>query len=161
MRLMFMILVLLCFLVGCGGNPHPSDQTLEDQLRANETQFNELLNMFNEDSEVVRISKQFAFLESGGDPKLPQERLKRYRELFRVLNLEAGVYREGKNTVGFIASDNKSIFSGYSSKVYIYSTIELSPLVDSLDEVIKTKPGKHPPVFKKLYGNWYLGYESW
>lgn len=158
---MFMILVLLCFLVGCSGNPHPSDTTLEDNFRANEAHFEELLSMLNEDSRVVRISKRSAFLGSGADPRLPTERLDRYRELFRLLKLDAGVHRQDENTIRFVASSVENIFSGYSSKFYLYSTVEPSPLVESLDEVIKTKPGKHPPVFKKLYGNWYLGYESW
>ena len=85
MRVMLMILAFTCFCVGCVG--HPSDQTLEDRFRSNEARFEELLKMLNEDSDVARISNEFAFLNSGADPRLSKERLEKYRELFKVLGL--------------------------------------------------------------------------
>jgi hypothetical protein len=161
MQVMLTILASMCFWVGCGGNPHPSDQTLEDRFRSNEAQFEELLKMLNEDSDVARISKEFAFLNSGADPGLSKERLEKYRELIKVLSLDGGVHRQDKITVRFIASTNHKVLSGNSEKLYLHSDVAPSPLVESLDEVIKTIAGKQSAVFKKLSGNWYLSYESW
>jgi DNA mismatch repair ATPase MutS len=159
MRVLLTILTFTCFCVGCVG--HPSDQTLEDRFRSNESRFEELLKMLNEDSDVARISKEFAFRNSGADPGLSKERLEKYRELFKVLSLEGGVHREDKSTVRFIASTNENVLLGNSAKLYLHSEVTPSPLVDSLDEVIKTSAGKEARAFKKLYGSWYLSYESW
>lgn len=159
MRVMLTILAFTCFCVGCVG--HPSDQTLEDRFRSNEANFEELLKMLNEDSDVARISQEFAFLSSGADPGLSKERLEKYRELFNLLGLQGGVHRQDKSTVRFIASTNQSAFSGNSEKLYLHSQSAPSPLVDSLDEVIKSSAGKEARGFKKLSGNWYLAYESW
>jgi hypothetical protein len=159
MRVLLTILVFTCFCVGCVG--HPSDQTLEDRFRSNEAHFEELLKMLNKDSDVARISKEFAFLNSGADPGLSKERLEKYRELFKVLRLEGGVHRQDKSTVLFIASTNENVFLGNSQKFYLHSEIAPSPLVDSLDEVIRTNAGKEARGFKKLSGSWYLAYESW
>lgn len=158
MRVMLTILALT-FCGGCVG--HPSDQTLEDRFRSNEANFEELLKMLNEDSDVARISKEFAFLNSGADPGLSSERLEKYRELFKVLRLEGGVHRQDKSTVRFIASTNQNAFLGNSEKLYLHSEIAPSPVVDSLDEFIKTNAGKEARAFKKLSGSWYLCYESW
>lgn len=159
MRVMLTILALTCFCVGCAG--HPSDQTLEDRFRSNEANFEELLKMLNEDSDVARISKEFAFLNSGADPGLSQERLEKYRELFKALRLEGGVHRQDKSIVRFIASTNQNVFLGNSEKLYLHSEVVPSPLVDSLDEFIKTSAGKEVRAFKRLSGSWYLSYESW
>ena len=154
-----LMLASTCFSVGCVG--HPSDQSLEDRFRSNEANFEELLQMLNEDSDVARISNEFAFLNSGADPRLSKERLEKYRELFKVLGLGGGVHRQDKNTVRFIASTNDNVFLGNSEKLYLHSEIAPAPLVDSLDEFIKTNAGKEVRGFKKLSGNWYLAYESW
>ena len=159
MRAMLTILAFTCFCVGCVG--HPSDQILEDRFRSNEAHFEELLKMLNEDSDIARISKEFAFLNSGADPGLSKERLEKYRELFEVLGLEGGIHRQDKSTVRFIASTDQNVLSGNSEKLYLHSEAAPSPLVDSLDEVIKTSAGKQAPVFKKLSGSWYLSYERW
>ena len=158
MRVMLTILALT-FCVGCVG--HPSDQTLEDRFRSNEASFEELLKMLNEDSDVARISKDFAFLNNGADPRFSKERLEKYRELFKVLGLEGGVHRRDKSTVRFIASTNHSVLLGNSEKLYLHSEVAPAPLVDSLDEFTKTSSGKEARAFKKLSGSWYLSYESW
>jgi hypothetical protein len=140
---------------------HPSDQTLEDRFRSNQAQFEELLKMLDEDSDVARIGQGFAFLTSGADPGLSKERLEKYREFFKVLRLEGRVHRQDQSTVRFIASTNQNVFLGNSEKLYLHSEVAPSPLVDSLDEVIKTSGGKEARGFKKLSGSWYLAYESW
>jgi hypothetical protein len=45
----------------------------------------------------------------------------------------------------------------WSSKGYAYSTVELQPLVESLDEF---KAGEWASAYKKVEGNWYLYYHA-
>ncbi len=89
-----------------------------------------------------------------------QKKDSEYRRLFRELEIEAGMHRDGASTVRLIAS-SKGLLMANSEKSYVYSSVEPSPLVESLDAVIRKDGGDQAPVFKKVRGNWYLYYESW
>ncbi|MEJ7577790.1 MAG: hypothetical protein WKF74_12400 [Pyrinomonadaceae bacterium] len=156
-RFLFFISVL--FLVGCGSR-HPSDQVLEQRLRSREAEFERIVAMLGEDSDVVRLSNDFVFMSEGSRRSLSEERLSEYRRLFRELGIEAGMHRDGANTMRLIASSRGLLMVG-SEKSYVYSSAEPSPLVESLDAVIRKDGGDQAPVYKRVSGNWYLYYESW
>lgn len=116
--------------------------------------------MFFEDSDIVRLNDEHVFYSEGSNWSIPNERLAEYRRLFRELGLEAGMPSDGANAVGLIAS-SKGLFIPNSEKSYVYSRIEPSSLVESLDNIIARNRGDQAPVYRRLEGNWYLYYESW
>ncbi len=116
--------------------------------------------MLGEDSDVVRLSNDFVFMSEGSRRSLSEERLSEYRRLFRELGIEAGMHRDDANTMRLIASSRGLLMVG-SEKSYVYSSAEPSPLVESLDAVIRKDGGDQAPVYKRVSGNWYLYYESW
>ena len=155
----FLLLAALTLVASCGLGAHPSDQALEQRLRSDEADFNRLVAMLKEDSDIVRLGEDFVFLSEDSNRLIPKERLDEYRRLFRKLGLEAGFHRSGSK-LRLIAS-SKGMIIPNSEKSYVFSADELSPLVDSLERVIRDNRGDQPPVFKRLYGNWYIYYESW
>lgn len=154
------LLTIIVLVVGCSVNPHPTDQMLEQRLNSNQADFDKLVGMFNEDRDIVRLDYNYVFLSEDSNRNIPKERLDAYRHLFKKLELEGGFHRDGNNVIRLIASTG-GMFTANSEKSYVYSRNELSPLVDSLDRVIKNDRGDQSPIYKKLHSNWYLYYESW
>jgi len=152
------IAFLLCS-ISCSTS-HPTDYTLEQNLRLHQADFDKLVSMLNEDKDILRISDENVFFNEHSKHALPQERLNEYRHFFKKLELEGGVHREGNNTLIFIAS-NRGLLIPNSGKTYVYTLQPPSPIVDSLDDIIKSKTGDQTPIYKRLYGHWYLAYESW
>jgi len=143
----------------CCAPLHPSDQSLEQNLRNHRAEFETLVRMLDEDAEVVRIVDNRVYFREGYNRQFPQERLKEYHHLFKKLGIAAGIHRNG-DTVRLIAS-NKGLFVPSSEKSYVYIRRTPSPLVESLDRVINSDQGDQTPVYKKVFDNWYIYYESW
>ena len=163
MRRKFLSLSLVAsslMILACNLASHPSDEVLEQRLRSHQEDFNKLVVMLQEDSDIVRLDHQYVFLNQNSDRTVPKERLETYRNLFSKLGLEGGIHRDKPEVIRFIAS-SKGMLVPNSEKSYVYSGIELAPLVSSLDAVIQYKRGDQRPVYKKLVNNWYLFYESW
>jgi hypothetical protein len=154
------VIITLAFIAGRNLSSHPTDQVMEQKLKSHEVQFNRLVEMFFEDWDIVRLSNENVFFDEGVNRNVPNERLNEYRCLFKELEIEAGMYRDGANAIRLIAS-SRGLFLATSEKSYVYSKFETSPLVDSLDKIIAKSRGDQSPVYRKLGGNWYLYYESW
>jgi hypothetical protein len=163
-RSLFSLVVYLSvahLIIGCGSTrSHPSDQVLEQRLRSHQADFDNLVSMLNQDSDVVRIGPKSVFLKEGSGRELSKERVDEYRQLFKEVELEAGIHRDGVGVVRLIASTDGLLVPN-SEKSYVYSPTAPSPLVESIDHIIESNHGDQSPVYKKLYGNWYLYYESW
>lgn len=157
----FFAMLASVFVAGCGLSGHPSDEVLAQRLKSNEAKFNRLAAMLFEDSDIVRLCDDCVFLSEGASRQIPDERLREYRHLFKELGIEAGFHRDGANAVRLIAWSRGGAFLPGSEKSYVYSKVEPSPLVDSLDKVISRDRGDQSPIFRKLGDNWYLYYESW
>jgi len=74
--------------------PHPSDVVLEERLRSHQADFDNLVRMFEEDSDVVKITHKSVFFDKSPIRNLPKGRLDEYRNLFKTLQLEGGIKRE-------------------------------------------------------------------
>jgi len=157
----FFAILALVFVAGYGLAGHPSDEVLAQRLKSNEAEFNRLAVMLFEDSDIVRLCDDCVFLSEGSNRQIPDERLREYRCLFKELGLETGMHRDRTCSVRLIASSRGGVFLPGSEKSYVYSKVEPSPLVDSLDKVIARNRGDQAPIFRKLNDNWYLYYESW
>lgn|ERR1700741_214689 len=154
-----LLLALSVVMGACHLSAHPTDSELEQTLKSNQSEFDSLIRMLSEDDDIVRLDDKFVFLKEGSTRSVPQQRLEAYRNLFTKLKLERGFQRDKDNALRFIASSG-GIFST-SEKSYIYSPAPLTPVVNSLDQVIENDHGDHSPVYRKLYGGWYLYYASW
>lgn len=152
--------LIMALAVGCYRVDHPLDQVMEEKLKLQQADFDKLINMLKEDSDVVRLGSSFAFFDKSSNRSLSNERMDEYRRLFDKLNLQNGVHRDRKDAIRLIASFHDGLLMK-SEKSYVYSTADPSPQVSSLDNVTKTDRGDHAPVFKKVSNNWYLYYESW
>lgn len=139
---------------------HPSDQTLEDNLRQHQAEFNELIKMSNLDPRVIRIADDFTWLDTNANWPRPdseigfsKERWDEYRRAFHSLGLKYGLMRPMDTESIFLIVSSAGTVSSGSSKGYAYSIMPLSPLVDSLQE---TSIAHQHAVYKKLSDNWYL-----
>ena len=165
------VLLLIVLLLGAWWSPlvndrakHSSDSALEQVFRQHESEFNQLISMSNADAKVVRIAPGFTWLDSTVAWPRPEaelgfskERWDEYRQLFKRLGIREGLARDKDGlTIEFIASSGGLLTNG-SGKGYIYSTKDMNPLYDSLDNALPTD-GKH--IYKQLKRNWYLFYYS-
>lgn len=154
------LLITTIILTGCGNTSHPADQIMEQKLRSNRGDFDNLVKMLHEDHDVVRLDQKFIFLTEDSNRSISEERLGEYRRLFGKLGLVSGMHRDKEGAVRLIAS-TKDTFLTNSEKSYVYSRTPPSRLVESLDRVIKSDRGDQAPVYKEIADNWYLYYESW
>jgi hypothetical protein len=149
---------------------HPADAKLIEAFQKNEAVFNELVQMSNGDSNVIRIAHDFTRLETNWAWPRPNsllgfsnERWDQYRALFKKANLSSGLERTTNATstaIFFFASSKGMTFRG-SSKGYAYSQEALSPLLESLDQhpFDPQNPQKHGVAFKRIKEHWYLFYD--
>lgn len=150
------IVGILLFIVGYILFPHKSDNKMEQHFLSNEEDFNTLVKMFGEDSkiDIITGSKISPFEAS---KTISDERLREYKRLLDKTKISYGIRRiRDKQKIVFITTSDSSEPDEYSeqhttSKGYVYSPTEPSPVVESLENINKTS-------YKKLKENWYLYY---
>jgi hypothetical protein len=135
----------MLFAAACG---HPSDRYLISNFNEHESQFVKLTLMAERDKNVISIATNWTCCPTVNadermneitrpprEARLSERRWNEYRDLFRVLNLEAGItkLRQG-GSVQFFESTMGLLNRG-SIKGYVYSRIPLTPVVESLDDL--------------------------
>lgn len=151
-------LVCVALIWGCTSPGHPSDKEMMQRFSIHKADFVRLSVMLEEDKDIVRMTSDEIFF-SGESREIPRERLLEYRNLLKKLELDTGIHRDNVKSVRLIAS-SKGFPIPNSEKSFVYSTEDVSPLVESLDHL--GSDGKQLPVFKELEkDNWYLVFESW
>ena len=151
-------LVCAALIWSCTSPGHPSDKELMQRFSIHKADFVRLSVMLEEDKDIVRMTSDEIFF-SGESRAIPRERLLEYQNLLKKLELHIGIHRDNVKSVRLIASSN-GFPTRNSEKSFVYSTEDVSPLVDSLDNF--GSDGKQQPVFKELEeDNWYLVFESW
>ena len=143
-------------LTACGG---PSDASMEQRFATHESDFDQLLAMSKDDSQVARIFPETRDQGPGRPGNvLTEQRWQAYRSLFKKTGLSGGIDRSSDypGATFFVASH-----SGIGIKGYVYSSVPLSPQVASLDGKLPPEvgPTKHGLLaFKHIKANWYLYY---
>lgn len=151
------VLILSALAFGCtsGFAGHPKDSELINNFQAQKADFEKLLQMFLSDKDLVRVAYDFtrpADIQSIG---VNEQRINEYRELFRKLNLSAGIEGYGdKEIVTFYVSTQGLSVTG-SSKGYAYTKNYPQLVVDDLD-TYQPAGGKSFTAYKHIEGNWYL-----
>jgi|GEM_PF-2644682 len=136
--------------------PHSSDRKMEGRFLNNEADFNRMVEMFGEDAEIDMIIDGKVYASGNA---ITEERLAEYKTLLDKTKVAHGIRRirnaqEWKIILlSTSASDVPDEYyqSHTTAKGYVYSRIEPTPLVDSLDNANKTS-------YKKIKENWYLYY---
>jgi hypothetical protein len=150
-------------------HPLKSDKQLIDDFHRNQTNFEKIVRMANEDKNVKSIYEDFVLLngyENWRDDSqngFSTKRWNAYKEL--LSNLEnpslSRISKEGdileivsaSTAVSEISEDETIVIT----KGYAYSLKEPAPLVESLDELGFKDGGTF---YKKIDENWYLYFDS-
>ncbi len=164
------ICLFLLTLFGCitffPYQPLTPDEKLMENFFHHRAEFEEIVQMMNEDSNVRTVYKEHVSLEGNPvwrhdtQPGFSTERWNEYKRLFSQLGpLVHRISKEGDIVVVASASVAVSEIDEYESVVkskgYAYSLKEPSPLVESLDN-----PQLSNTCYKKLDTNWYLYYDE-
>mgnify|MGYP001568517297 FL=1 len=144
---------------------HPSDATLIENFRLHRQEFEQLRTMFLEDRKLGRIAPTFtrsasffSGLPEPESPRVTEERLLRYRELFRQIGLSAGIEGyDNKEHILFHASVRGLGISG-SGKGYSYEVSQPEPLVADL-ETYWSSDGRSFTAYRYLEDHWYLYFQ--
>lgn len=160
-------LVVVCCLSSCSvgssdvGLTHPSDELMIRQFRKEQERFETLVKMLNKEKNLVEISLDSVIYERRQGENIQPKRLKLYRIFIEDLGLES-IRMDSQNEKIRLVASLKGLLLVSSEKSYVYSTFDQTPLVDSLDEFIRSNRFEdQPPIYKRISPNWYLFYESW
>lgn len=159
-----------CHVISANCCEFDSDADLLANFDQNESEFNALIEMAKVDSKVTRIAFDFTQLE--GNLKWPRpeselgfsrERWDEYKRFFEKLEIRSGLGRRQTGSTYLLYAKACGLFTNRAgSKGYAYSPTELSPQVESLDdlneELVKRniQVSDTDAVYKKIRGNWYL-----
>jgi hypothetical protein len=139
------------------------------EFRLKRVAFANLLEMVLEERRVTRVADDFIWIDgahnvSEGERSryLSDERLARYRSLFRALKLESGVVRRGDGSVGFLRSSSGIVATG-SGKEFIWSKRTIAPVLApsdsrSLEDACIPKTGCSST--RPIAPEWYISYTS-
>lgn len=155
-----LLLLLLCAASYFWSGP-PSDRVLEERFRSRGADFNRLVSMFKEDSQLGEVTLEAAYLPyHPGSEKhkanLSPQRMIAYRSLIKSNGLTA--IKRGTRGEIFLAAFEVDMERW---KGYVYAELPPSPLVSSLDDTkeIFEKPQAQSMTtsgYKRIADNWYL-----
>lgn len=150
--------MILVAMSACGG-AYPSDHKMVEKLRSDNSDFSHLVEIFQQDSHLLSVDREFAYISYDIKANLSNERMEEYRHLFEKLDLitirryrnAEGIYLKAWHQDGFII--------GGSYKHFVYAKTSPSPVVDSLDTL--NHSGHDAYAYKRVSDNWYLNLDKW
>jgi len=154
------LLILLC-ISGCSYHSRFSDQELEDRLRSNEAEFNRLVLMLKEDSQLAEVNPKAAYLNSDVEASLPEQRVAEYRALLSKLKVTTVFRREGTNNIYFAAWNKDDFLLGGSNEYFVYAEdvpAEKRYMLESLNDLRRQTDAY---AFKRIADRWYLHVDNW
>lgn len=140
-----------------------------EEFKGQRTAFAELLKMALEERRVTRVADDFIWIDDMQNVSeldrtlyLSNERLARYRSLFRKLKLEGGIVHYQNGNVGFLRSGSGIVTSG-SSKEFIWakriSAAVLTPSDKrSLEDACAPKTGCNS--VRQIASHWFISFDS-
>lgn len=154
-----MVIISICIVLSCHSGGHPSDAALQEIFRKEENTFRRLVEMLTEDQGIVRLTNDDVFYLANSNSEISHFRWLEYRELLKKANVKFGVHRDNPSSLRFIMSIQQLI--SRSEKSLIYSSKNLDPEVDSIDEIAVGRRSDLGPVYRRISKNWYCVYEIW
>jgi hypothetical protein len=154
---LFVILLALTF--GCGNQAkHESDDYLISNFKDHKKVFEQLRQMAQADTNLVRVSMQYTVPEDPETARVSRDRIAEYRKLFRRARCPVGLLSStNRPGIWFLASAHGLLNRG-SSKGYCYAT--RVPAV-----IVSNTASYRPPnaegfeVYRHIEGSWYLIFE--
>lgn len=150
-------------LAGCAFHSGFTDRALEEKLRANESDFNKLIDMLRQDSGLSVITPRNAFADHGIPATTSRERLAEYRKLLATLQLKS-ISRTaggGTNRVFFAIWQKQAFPMGGTNEYFVYAETppaESKYIFQSLDHLRRQTDAYG---FKKIAERWYLHVDNW
>jgi len=164
------LLIFLSFACLIRSNPLESDARLKQEFLRNRDKFVQISSMALDDQNVMTVTNDYVMLSGWerwfGDNQheFSMDRWMQYRHLFKELGginvvsvSKTDSYVEiccGSVGVRRLDDDYENIVS---SKSFVFSSMELSSMMDSLDELGFESAG---PRFRKIEENWYLKFDN-
>jgi hypothetical protein len=153
-------LLILLMLSSCAYHSRFTDRELEARFHANEADFNRLVQMMKQDSQLTRLSHHAAYLRTDVTASLPQQRFDDYRACLSKLKV-ARVFRDPLGHIYFAVWNKDDFLMGGSNEYFVYAEdapAEEQYIVRSLDELRKQTDAS---AFKKIADQWYLYVDNW
>lgn len=137
---------------------HPSDESLIKNFEKNQTAFNELVGMIQQDKELARVDDDWTLPDNPSSIGITSERIAKYRQIFKELKIPRGFYSfTDPVRITLLASSSGLSVSG-SSKGYAFLENKPDLVVENLDN--HHSPNSHSfTAYRHLSGNWYLVYD--
>jgi hypothetical protein len=161
-RIYYFFILLFVFVGGCRtSEPYPTDEFLERQFFSNKADFEKLVQMFSEDSNLFKVDAEKGTIEwadNKGEP--PKYRLIEYKKLLSKLNLKLILRYTNNKEIYLLTWHESNSFVGGKSKYFVFSENDgFANPKPSLDEIYKS--GKDANDQRKIEGNWYLYLDVW
>lgn len=156
----FTFLLIWTMTTACSSGAYLSDHEMEENLNSHRAEFNCLIEMFKQDSHLLSVDREFAYVSYDTKITLPSQRMDRYRKLFSKLGLIEARRIIGAKDISLKAWHKTGFMMGSTSKYYVYSETTPSLLIDSLDNL--NQSGGHDVfAYKRVTDNWYLNLDNW
>jgi hypothetical protein len=145
-----------------------SDTALELDFWVHRADFVRLVAMAREDLHMTRIAPDFTWLDDDASwPRqnvgIPEERWDEYRRLFRRVNASEGIMEHPELSAVYFPIASVGLVPAGWTKGIVYTSIALSPTVESLHGRIAQNlyQGSHVVVYHRIEDHWYIYYEEW
>jgi len=143
----------------------PSDAWLEKNFYTHEEDFNRLIAMSEEDAHVRVIYNPYPTMNCTAASALSKSRWVDYRQRFKKLGVIGSLHRAPSiSYIIYLSVYGTGSLLGGTQTGYAYSSRELSPLVESMDDPLPPKEERvygenlSYTSYRKLKDNWYLYY---
>lgn len=134
---------------------HPSDKTLIQNFKDNETAFNNLIAMIQEDKGLERVDDNWTRPKNHAAIGLTEERIEKYRQIFKELRIPRGFYSfTNPVRIKLLASASGLSISG-SAKGYAFLEEKPDLIVNDLEDYSSTD-GESFTAYRHIEGKWYV-----
>lgn len=154
-------LLLVLMLSACSYYSKFSDRELEERFRSNEAEFNRLVQMLKEDSQLSRVSHEAAYLSYDVKASLPQHRFDDYRTSLSKLKVTAVYSHNAVDQIYFAVWNKDDFLPGGTNEYFVYAETgpaENQYIVESLDTLRRQTDAY---AFKRIADRWYLHVDNW
>ena len=139
-----------------------ADGAMITNFETHKADFERIVALLAEDSDVIRIGPDFTWLDPNTDTNhehltsgISDERLAAYRQIFAKLGLQNGLVRYLETDRVYFFAETKGLLTGGAGKGYVYSKTELSPIFPSLEGLDLTAIEGNR-AYRRISDKWYL-----
>ena len=166
MRLATRIIALgitLLAAAGCGPATPPSDASIIARFNAHRAEFNQLLEMFDQDGINGRLGCFDSADDARGRQPISPPRRAEYVKIFRTIGCDGAVYYSpgSKAKASFSMWSVGMLFAGQDKSIMLFPGEAPAPVVETIDGYRWTQMDHQRgdvELYRHIDGPWYLGY---